>query len=331
MRKLASIQKILNLSSIPNADSIEVASVLGWKVVVKKSEFQVGDLVVYCEIDSILPDKPEFEFLRKSDFRIKTVKLRGQVSQGICFPLDVLPEDFSDRNEGVDCTEVLGVTKYEPPIPVQLAGNLKGSFPCFIPKTDESRVQVLQKRLARYKGTRCYVTEKLDGSSVTYYVRNGEFGVCSRNWELKEDDKNAFWRFARENDLENKLLNLNKNIAIQGELIGEGIQKNKYKLKGQNVHIFNVWDIDSGKYYDYEKFKSLVGALGLKTVPILQESFSLIDDIEKLIDMAVCKSKLCDKVWAEGVVIRPVVEQNDCGERVSFKVINPKFLLKYED
>src|SRR6218665_107411 len=142
MRKLASIQRIKHLESIEGADAIEKAYVLGWQLVVKKGEFKEGDLCVYCEIDSLLPDKPEFEFLKPRGMRIRTVRLRGEISQGIAFPLSVLPADF-EVTEDADCTDVIGVVKYEPPIPACLSGIAKGQFPSFIPKTDETRIQVL--------------------------------------------------------------------------------------------------------------------------------------------------------------------------------------------
>ncbi|MDP3434361.1 MAG: RNA ligase (ATP), partial [Bacteroidota bacterium] len=169
MRKLASVQKIKALEPIENADAIEKATVLGWQLVVKKGEFRVGDLAVYCEVDCLMPDKPVFEFLKPRGMRVRTIRLRGQVSQGICFPLSILPADF-EIVEDADCTEVLGIEKYEPPMPACLAGIAKGKFPSFIPKTDETRVQVLQHVLDKYKGTKCYVTEKVDGSSGTYFI-----------------------------------------------------------------------------------------------------------------------------------------------------------------
>jgi len=168
MRKLASIQRIKSLERIDGADAIEKATVLGWQLVVKKGEFNVGDLCVYCEIDSQMPDRPEFEFLKPRGMRIRTIRLRGQVSQGICFPLSILPEGIT-LGEGADCTDVLGISKYEPPIPACLNGIVKGAFPGFIPKTDETRVQVLQHILDEFEGARCYVTEKLDGTSCTFY------------------------------------------------------------------------------------------------------------------------------------------------------------------
>ena len=336
MRKLASIQKIKALEPIENADAIEKATVLGWQLVVKKGEFRVGDLAVYCEIDSLMPDRPEFEFLKPRGMRVRTIRLRGQISQGICFPLSILPTDFKIE-EDADCTEVLGIEKYEPPMPACLSGIAKGRFPSFIPKTDETRVQVLQHVLDKYKGTKCYVTEKVDGSSGTYFINKGEFGVCSRNLELLEDEENSFWKVAREMDIENKLRSLNGNFAIQGELVGEGIQSNKLKLRGQKILFFNAFDIDKFEYLPFQQFFNLMNKLELPTVPLITSDYELENDIDSIIKMATIKSKIYPDVWAEGIVIRPLTENLDLllsnenfnDGRVSFKAINPEFLLKY--
>jgi RNA ligase (TIGR02306 family) len=336
MRKLASIQKIVALDPIEGADAIERATVLGWQLVVKKNDFQVGDLVVYCEIDCLMPNKPVFEFLKPRGMRVRTIRLRGQISQGICFPLSILPEGF-DVVEDADCTRELGIEKYEPPLPACLSGVAKGRFPSFIPKTDETRVQVLQKLLDKYKGEKCYVTEKVDGSSGTFYVNNGEFGVCSRNLELLEDSENSFWKVARQMDVENKIRSLHGNFALQGELIGEGIQDNRLKLRGQTIRFFNVFDIDKFEYLPYEKFIATLQYLQLPSVPILSVDYELTNDIEEIIKMATRKSTITPDVWAEGIVIRPLNEkielllsnENFNNGRVSFKAINPEFLLKY--
>ncbi len=335
-RKLASIQRVLAIEPIPNADAIECVSILGWKVVCKKNEVQLNDLVVYFEIDSVLPDKPEFEFLKARGMRIRTLRLRGQVSQGLCLPLSILPADYAVE-EGADCSEALGVTKYEPVLPASLSGVMKGKFPSFIPKTDETRIQVLQEVLDKYKGELCYVAEKLDGSSVTYFVYEGEFGVCSRNYELLEDEKNSFWRLARQLDIENKLKSLGGNYALQGELVGEGVQGNKLKIKGQQVYFFNIFDINAYQYLSYEKFIATLKQLDLVAVPILETNYALNNDIADLVQKATIKSTLCPTAWAEGIVIRPMTEKRDAtlpdgmGSRVSFKAINPEFLLKYEE
>jgi len=148
MRKLATIEKIIDLQPIKNSDFLERATIKGWQLVVKKGEFSTGDFCVYFEVDSILPIRPEFEFLRKNcwnsrynGFRIRTVKLRGQISQGIAFPLSILGDrNLSVLNEGYDLTEELGIQKYVPEIPSCLSGTVEGLFPNFIPKTDEERV-----------------------------------------------------------------------------------------------------------------------------------------------------------------------------------------------
>lgn len=336
MRKLASIQKIKSLEPIDGADAIEKATILGWQLVVKKGEFKVGDLAVYCEIDSLFPEKPEFEFLKPRGMRIKTIRLRGQISQGICFPLSILPSD-APILEDSDVTEFLGITKYEPPIPACLSGLMKGKFPSFIPKTDETRVQVLQKVLDKYTGEKCYITEKLDGSSATYFVNNNEFGVCSRNLELHEDSENSFWKVAKQLSIEDKIRSIGKNIALQGELIGEGIQGNKLKLKGQTVRFFNAFDIDKFEYLGFKEFEELINKLGLQTVPIIDREYLLENDINSIIKKSIIKSNLCSDVWAEGIVIRPYFEKIDLllsnenfnNGRVSFKAINPEFLLKF--
>jgi len=340
MRNLASIQRISDLRSIPNADQLELARVLGWHVVVQKGEFNIGDLCVYCEIDSLLPDSPKFEFLRKVGFRIRTIRLRGAISQGICFPLSILPEGFEIVEE-MDVTEVLGVTKYEPAEPACLGGDTKGKFPSFLVKSDETRVQVLQALLDKYNGVKCYYTEKVDGSSYTVYLNNGEFGVCSRNLELNETEGNSLWKLTRKFDIENKLRNIGKNVSLQGEIYGEGIQSNKYKIKGQNIRFFNVFDIDDQKYYNFDEFVNFIESLGLETVPVLSTDFVITNNIDELVELSKGKTIVDNGNGPrEGIVIRPLVELQDfditilndfdlVNGRVSFKAINPEFLLKY--
>lgn len=328
MRQLATIQKVRKLEPIVGADAIQKAQILGWEVVVKKGEFQEGDFCVYCEIDSVLPEKPAFAFLKPHGMRIRTIRLRGQISQGICFPLTVLPADL-EIQEGKEVTEELGITKYDPPMPANLAGIAKGPFPSFIPKTDETRVQILQDRLNHFKGEACYLTEKLDGASATYYHREGTFGVCSRNLELLPDTKNSLWQYAEQIQLAEKLAGLDRDIALQGEIIGEGIQGNKYGIRGQRVYFFNAFDIHNYQFLDFNAFQDLLQSLTLDSVPILDQEYMLSNDIPELVELSIGQSVL-KPVRREGLVIRPLKEQRDPAGRVSFKVINPEFLLKYE-
>lgn len=365
MRQLATIQKISKIEPIVGADSILKAHVLGWEVVIKKDEFKEGDLVVYCEVDSVLPDKPEFEFLRDKKFRIKTIKLRGQVSQGICFPLSILPKNLK-MEEGTDVTETLGVEKWEtyadePKIKNQnkkvifprwmprwamriafvraifLSKTKNKTFPSIIPKTDETRIQVLQPLLSKYKGQSFYATEKLDGSSITVYLLNGKFGVCSRNIDLAKSSGCKYWSTVIAHDLESKIRRKfgKTDVVFQGELIGEGIQGNKYKLKGQDIYFFNMYYPGKNRYENYASLYTYCLSLNEKAVPLIIDNFELTDSIPTLVEMAKGKSVLADTP-REGLVFRPEEEIVDSDlhcqlvrNRVSFKSINPDFLIKW--
>lgn len=329
MRQLVTIQKIEDLRPIAGADKIEVASVKGWKVVVLKNQFKINDLVLYFEIDSFLPVKPEYEFLLKGSkpkkmlvdgkevegIRLRTVKLRGQISQGLIMPI---PNSISP-DLGVDVSEALGIIKYEQPIPACLSGRVKGMFPCFIPKTDEERIQNIPEIFNGY-----YATEKLDGSSVTYYKKDGVFGVCSRNLELLEGDT-IQWKLARELGLQEKLYD---DFAIQGEVVGAGIQKNPYKLMKQKVYFFNAYNIKTGKYLEYQNFKEICETLGLEIVPVINENYPLPSSVDEMLERASGKSLLNPEIEREGLVIR---KKNNVGnERVSFKAINNDYLLFHD-
>ena len=354
MRKLASIQTVNAVEPILNADAIEKIRVLGWWVVVKKGEHQPGDKIVYYEIDSLLPERPEFEFLRPSSFkpaqadattgalilppgfRIKTVKLRGQVSQGICFPISILPPR-APTDDGADVTDLLGVLKWEPPLPVGMGGKVKGQFPSFLSKTDETRVQVLERVLQRHNGRTFYVTEKLDGMSFSAFLRQGTFGICSRNlWMDEADESNVLVRVTRGLKLEEELRlareRLGFDLALQAEVIGPGIQKNKYGLPMLTLRVFNILNVDAYQLLDHAAMLVLLEELQLESVPQLG-TLVLNHTVDELVAFSQGASVLNPKVQREGVVLRPLAEEydEDIGGRLSFKVINPRFLLKYDE
>jgi RNA ligase (TIGR02306 family) len=343
-RKLASIQKILDLQPIEGADRIERATVLGWHCVVGKGEFKVGELVVYLEVDSVTLQTDAFYLLKDSGYRVKTRRFRKQVSQGLCLPLSILysrvPGEIFPIDEGIDVTELLGITKYEPYVPAQLAGQVKGPFPEFIHKTDEQRIQGYPQLLDKHQGKKFYVTEKVDGSSMTVYLNKGEFGVCSRNMDLKETEGNAYWKVARELDLEKKMnaRSLSSvggalpNFALQGELIGMGVQGNKYKLSGLEFRVFNVFDINRGGCFSFTDFIDVVKALELFYVPLVASEYLLPKTVDELVEFSKGKSLLNKDVHREGIVLRPLIEEYEpeLYSRLSFKVINPDFLLKYD-
>jgi RNA ligase (TIGR02306 family) len=332
MRKLAKIVEIDALLPIEGADAIECAVVGGWKVVTKKGEYKVGSRAVYCEIDSWIPHKlapflskgkepREFEGIQGE--RLRTIKLRGQLSQGLLLNLDdVIPWTNSYQLDE-DVSEVLGIIKWEKPINAQLAGICKGNFPTLIPKTDQERVQNLTKEIAVAQGSVYEVTEKLEGSSMTCYLIAGEFGVCSRNMDLKRDENNSFWQVAIRNDIENLMRQRGDNIAIQGELIGPGIQGNIYKLSKPELYVFDIYDIQEGSYITPDLRRAIITGMGLNHVPVLESNFKLETDVEGLLTKAEGHSVLGDITGPEreGLVFKQV------NGGMTFKAISNKYLL----
>ncbi len=351
MRKLASVRRISEINPIEGADAIEVATVDGWKVVVKKNEFNVGDLAVYFEIDSWIPTEVA-PFLTKpgktpsvfngvNGERLRTIKLRGQLSQGLLIGLDVAVEKFVNSDfdegqelcevfyEGANLTTVLGIQKWERPIPAQLAGKIRGNFPTEVPKTDQERVQNLVKEVtaAIETGLKFEITEKLEGSSCTFFLdREGVFHVCSRNLDLQPEEGNAFWQAAVKCNVEQHMRNQGlTNIAIQGELVGPGIQGNIYGLTEVEFYVFDIYNANSGMYFVPEGRQNLTKFLMLKHVPFVAYSAELYDtlgitSIAALLEFAEGKSRLAD-VEREGIVFKQV----DGG--ITFKAISNRYLL----
>lgn len=341
MRKLATIRKIDTLTPIEGADKIELATVGGWKVVAQKGLYKEGDLAVYFEIDSWIPEtvapflvkgKEARVFEGVKGERLKTIKLRGQLSQGLLMPLEEACKNIdSELFEGLDVSVPLNIKKWEKAIPAQLAGVCKGNFPTLIPKTDQERCQNMVKEIvaANESGLRFEVTEKLEGSSMTVYLMKGEFGVCSRNMDLKETEGNSYWATARKEDIEAKMRAVDEHWdwAIQGELIGPGIQGNIYDLKEVEFRVFDVYNIQMGGYLDPADRRALIERMGLKHVPVLAATASLYDtlgitDIPGLLKFAEGKSVMgligCER---EGVVFKEV------NGGMSFKAISNKYLL----
>lgn len=332
MRKLASVQKIKEINSIPDADKIEVCKILGWNVVTKKGEFKVGDYCVYFEIDSLIPRKPWNDFLANKDkpdapLRLKTAKFRGQISQGLAIPVEVL--GIKKIEEGTDLTDVLGVEKYEPPVPACLGGDVKCAFPSVVPKTGEIRIQAEPNILDEIQGIEMYWAIKADGTSGTYLNHNSEHHVCSRNWSLKETEGNTYWEMYHKYNLKD-ILDRNPNFAIQGEICGDGIQKNRLKLKGHHLLVFNVYDIEQGRVLGLNDMKDFCDKNQLTMVDVEKIAPFDVKTVDELIKIATqCKYK-CGAL-GEGYVIRPVepMYSKVLNGRMSFKIINPKYLVKH--
>jgi len=335
----ASIQKIESLTPIEGADRIEVAHLegLAWQDVVQKGLHEIGNLVCYVEIDSVLPEEPWCEFLRDRNFRVRTIKLRKIASQGLIIPLRDLKDKLNNdiRNVGDDISELINAKHYEKPIPAYLNGMAIGDFPTHLfPKTDEEQLQNSPQVLKYIKENdiKFYATLKADGSSGTFYKLDGELNVCSRNLNLKRPDnlkENSFWAMAEKYNLDD----LPEGWGVQGELVGPNIQGNKENLKEHELRIFNVHDFADGK--NFISYKDLVLFCIRYGLPLAEQVLLMTDqmEVDKLLDYA-DTLKYKNGAQAEGFVVRSYYSEkfrkNDL-KPLSFKVVSRKFLLKNKE
>lgn len=350
MRKLASIRQISEIQPIEGADLIVRVKVDDWYCVALKTEFSVGDLCVYFEIDSFIPLIPQVEHLRaraykkigeKEGIRIKTIKLKGSISQGLVLPLTVHAgiEDANLSNIGDDVTDILGVEKYEQPIPAELNGQVKGNFPSFIKKTYQERCQNIgYKIFTENKDTTYEITMKLDGTSFTGFHNNGNDGVCGRNWQLQLNDdnaNNALVKMYVDSGLQSALNQLGRNIAVQGELMGEKIQGNRENITGYILYVFDIYDIDKQQQLSPNDRRDTLQALSnfgmnrdmVQHVPIFAYNVTLEE-----MGISTVAGLLKD---AEGEsIVHPVREgkvYKSMDGQFSFKAISNQYLLKEKD
>lgn len=319
-RKLASVQKIKAIKPIEGADRIEIVQVLNWDCVAKKGEYQVGDTVIYFEIDSLLPDIPAFEFLKGSSwsqklnkYKISTHKFRNQISQGLVIPAKDLKELYTQINckngevnvmplaiidpltEGEDLTEILGIEKYDPPVSNGPLGQTI-HHEWYMPKTDEERIQVCAENvLPKYVESEqddWYASIKLDGTSCTVGLFDDAFLIGGRNQWYKES--NMYTETVNKNRDMKRILESYRAInglylVFQGELCGPGIQSNKLGLKEKEFFVFNAFVSRTGKMDSYIKCDllrmiRLCEELGLKHVPIIAEENKFKFDSKESVD-----------------------------------------------
>lgn len=351
--KLASIQKITKLTPIDGADLIETATVLGWEIVVKRGEYAVGSLCTYIQIDSVVPELPEYEFLRERKFRVRSIRLRKQLSQGLIVPL---PK--GKWKEGDDVTDILGVKKYEKPdnnpekyekprVPKVwyrkwiylfnynflykafpgLQRKSRSPFPKHLVSiTDEERIQNIPQVLSEYAGKLFVVSYKLDGSSITIIhskvFGKSKFRICSRRFEL-HDKKNDWYKVFIETDFQAEIVKLvnyfnTDDIIVQGEAIGK-FNGNHHNLQGDQIRLFNIYVF--GKRLDQAHFLKVCLANNIPHCPLYKQVV-LDHTLPEILKMSEIKDVLNPAVEAEGLVWRSVADN------LSFKVINNKYLLK---
>jgi RNA ligase (TIGR02306 family) len=335
-RALASIQRITSLTPIAGADRIELARVAGWQCVVKTGEFRAGELALYLELDAIPPELPAFSWLwqpkgqagvaRPDTFRIRTLRLRGTLSQGLLVRLEQVA--LGDVHEGEDVTARLGVTKYEPPAPSGM-GDWRAPFPSLVPKTDELRVQAAPAVLDELRGKPFVATVKMDGTSATFVMVDGALHVCGRNHSIAEGE-NLYWYVAKKHRLAEALAG--SALAVQGEVVGPGIQKNPAGLSDKSLFVFNVYDTRAGEHLGDAELRAFCATHGLTPVPVAFSGERFDETVDSLLTKA-------EGVYPgtshqrEGIVVRPRVAQRSAvlGGRLSFKAISNRYLLDERD
>lgn len=305
-RKLASIQEIKSVKPIPDADKIEVASILGWEVVVRKDEFKAGEKIVYFEIDSFLPSSKKYSFVGKErinpitlntaneevGFRLATAVLRGQVSQGLALKFKELDHTFSGMEQeelihylsglpiGTEVTELFGVTKFDRPEIANELGNLVGTFPSqYISQTDEERIQTEPKSYSEIKGQPYYITSKIDGTSITNVWHDGELICATRNNTL--DKFNAIEKMLNNNGVAEKLKNY-ENVSFQSELYGVGVQKNKLGIRDKRLATFTI--SKNNQVLGLESMLDVVDDLGLEIPEIVELGSEDPEQIKRILD-----------------------------------------------
>jgi RNA ligase (TIGR02306 family) len=333
--KLASIEVIKNIKNHSNADSLEIAEILGWQTIVKKGIHKEGDKVVFITIDTIVPRCEWSEFLvdqKNPDkpIRLKNIKLRGEYSSGLVIPIIEFPLQFESLDVGDDVTEILGIQKYIKEIPANLSGETLGDFPTnIISKTDEDNGlndPNLVEKVFNHE-SHITITQKLDGSSITLIVENGELAqVCTRNLSKKETENNTFWKAARKLTIPQDWTG-----TIQGELCGNGIQRNQLKLEDVKIFVFQI--NQDKKYMTYEEMKDFCeNSLHCDVVPLvcklsLEEQIKLwVNPMQKLQELA-DKQKYPSGLEGEGIVVRPSSYPRGYSSRrpLGFKLINRNY------
>lgn len=371
MRQLVTIEKIAALYPIPNADFIETAQVLGWSLIVKKGEFKVGDRCVFFEIDSFLPAEPKYSFLGtpkehlgRLGYRIKTMKMRGVISQGLALPLALFGMSSTDAKIFEKDPEYLqtslNVIKYDVDLVKSIqgsspqTGDQSGAFPSFIPKTDEERIQNLPHYFEQYKNMMWEETLKLNGSSCTMFKVEGEFkwyqkilsklgftiivephfGVCSRNMALKDNSdipkgqqkKSNFWDAVRKYGIQEALP---VGYALQGELIAPNIQSNHEKVADVEFHVFNIYDIKAKRYLTSDEKAWVKTFLGKAPhIKIVNKKIQIFKECPTLPELL---ARVDSESINPGTVSEGRVYKSLSVNGLSFKVINNKYLIKCEN
>lgn len=339
MHDLAVVSRIQKIEPIENKDRIVLATVSNYNTIVAKDEFNVGDLVVYCFYDSILPNEERFEFLRKrcwsekyQGFRIQPMKMGGKVSEGLVLSMDYLPKD-KEYKEGDIVTDDLKIRRYNDEVQYEPKKKKQSKFKCFLYKhlftkswfrtiasklnnlfkvtygdwffkSDEENIEKVYDEV-KDLDLNYILTEKIEGQAVVYVYNKGKIYYFSHNVQVdKNSDIGEYAKISNLNSNLKKYCKKNhiKKLAVCGELVGQKIQKNIYGLTSLDFYMYNGFSAD-GKPLSWYKIKEVAEYLNIKTVPYLSES--KVYELDKMLADCEGKSKVAD-TYREGIVWRTV-------------------------
>lgn len=344
------VERIAEVWKHSNADRLEMARVasMSYQFVIAKASFQADDLVIYFPIDSLLPESIisalglEGKLSGPQRNRVKTVRLRGQISQGIVAEPGLLLTDWNNGNyhEGQDVTEQLGVVKYDPPPVPSQAGTLL-PLPPLVSVYDIEGAERFGNVVEKLLDEQVVITEKLEGShfAATIYA-DGEIVISQRRYKIEPvpEAEHDWHKAARLSGLREKLPALKAEIerqqgkpvevvTLRGEMIGTGIQGNYYHLPNQQVRMFEL-EVN-GEPVPARDFLALTGQFEIETVPVLTLNMTLRTWLNRrsIAEAADGVSVINPSLAREGIVIRPMQELRDLDfGRVIIKQRSPQYL-----
>lgn len=348
MSTLRVTAEVLTIHEHPNADALELAQVGLYRAVVAKGAYRTGDAAVYIPEQSVLPAGLIEELGLTGRLaggnadRVKAVRLRGELSQGIvCRPEALADVDLAQAAlDGTDFAERLGITKWVPPIPPTMNGDVE-SAPDLLPWVDIENIQRFPDIFA--PGEDVVLTEKLHGSAclLTYLTDEDRVHVSSKGFgakslALKEDPRNLYWRAVHGHGVAEVAAALAKRlgarrVGIFGEVYGAGVQDLTYGADGRRKSLgYAAFDVSAeidGTVHWLDPAELLDGRLPL--VPRLYEGPY---DIERVLSIASGRETVSGRELhlREGVVIRPATERYSpvTGGRAIAKAVSPAYLTR---
>jgi len=319
---LAKVVQITGIRPIKGANSIQIYLIPGWQVIDKIGAYSVGDLAIYCMINTVFPGDFALTSFLKGE-RLKTKKILGELSQGLLLPVSAVSHPVQEEE---DLTSELQLRKWVPSTELDLYSTevSRVPFPDFVPKTNEERVQNRSQTLIRLEGVPITITEKRDGTSVSYIFFQGRFLIGGRNCVHISPGPSTrhYFEMAERYDFAQKMTLLKRNIALQGEITGPKISGNRHGIKENQFHLFNIYSIDESRYLPWDQVVAICAELEVPHVRVIYRGLLPAEQLNVEYFLGLAEQERYENgQLAEGIVVKT--------DQTSFKAISNKYLLKY--